>query len=64
MRVGGVFGVSGGGVNEMRFPHSDWRGIRKREMVEKDKRGFVVELEVEPLDVEGSVVVKIESSGT
>ena len=39
-RVGEVC-VSGGGVRVRRLPQRDWRGMRKREMVGKDKRALV-----------------------
>lgn len=48
----------------MRFPQRDWRGIRKRDMVEKERRGDDEAFEVGPLEALRSEVVKIESSGT
>lgn len=62
--VGGVFCVRGGGDRERRFPQSDWRGIRKRDIVAKDMRGAVEEVEVEPFELGSSAVVRIEPSGT
>lgn len=62
--MGGVLGVRGGGDKEMRFPQRDWRGIKKRDIVEKDSRGVDEEAEVGPLEATSSEVVRIESSGT
>lgn len=35
---GGLSELAGGGVRQMRFPHKDCRGIRNREIVEKERR--------------------------
>jgi hypothetical protein len=37
-RRGGVEGWSGGGVRVRRLPQRDWRRMRKREMVGKERR--------------------------
>lgn len=53
MVQGGLSGPGDGGVRQMRLPHNDCRGIRNREIVEKERRASLL-----------PVVVEIESSGT
>lgn len=50
---GGLSGPGDGGVRHTRFPHSDCRGIKYREIVEKERRESVL-----------PVLVETESSGT
>ena len=60
-----VLGVRGGGESAMRLPQSDWRGIRKREMVENDSSVAEGEVDGGPVtEADRSVLVEIESSGT
>ncbi len=41
-RRGGLAGKSGGGLRVSRLPQSDWRGMRKREMVGNERRALLL----------------------
>jgi len=57
--------VGGGGRRDIRLPQRDWRGMRKREMEENDRRGVVeVVEELRMVEVVLSGGEMIESSGT
>lgn len=69
-RRGGEVGVSGGGDRVKSLLRRDWRGIRKREMVGKERRALLLGGGRcgfgcwDMLEDERSVVRRTESSGT